>query len=247
VTTVSAGDADLLDGSPGSGVAAVSPPQTIVHDGHNSVSGTATDQVGRTASTTATFDVDSAPPAIAFTCPASVLLNAAATAAWHATDTGSGLATPATGTVTLDTTHIGTFASPVATATDNVGHMTTSTCTYTVIWAFSGFFSPVNNLPTLNTAKAGSAIPVKFSLAGDQGLAIFASGYPVTEAVSCATDAATSAIEETVTAGGSSLSFDGAQYVYVWKTNSAWAAGTCRALIVKLADGTTHRVDFKWR
>jgi hypothetical protein len=41
----------------------------------------------------------------------------------------------------------------------------------TPLWGynFSGFFQPVDNLPTLNIAKAGSAIPVKFSLGGDQG------------------------------------------------------------------------------
>lgn len=30
-------------------------------------------------------------------------------------------------------------------------------------YAFGGFFSPVDNLPTLNMTKAGGAIPVKFS------------------------------------------------------------------------------------
>jgi Tol biopolymer transport system component len=31
-------------------------------------------------------------------------------------------------------------------------------------YQFAGFFAPVDNLPTINSAKAGSAIPVKFSL-----------------------------------------------------------------------------------
>jgi len=46
-------------------------------------------------------------------------------------------------------------------------------------------------------------------------------------------------IEGTVTAGGSSLSYDPVadQYVYVWKTDKLWA-GTCRKLTVRLADGT---------
>lgn len=33
---------------------------------------------------------------------------------------------------------------------------------------FSGFFSPVDSMPVINLAKAGSAIPVKFSLGGNQ-------------------------------------------------------------------------------
>ena len=38
------------------------------------------------------------------------------------------------------------------------------------IWPFTGFFSPVDNLPALNTATAGCAIPVKFRLGGNRGL-----------------------------------------------------------------------------
>jgi hypothetical protein len=38
----------------------------------------------------------------------------------------------------------------------------------TVVFPFRGFFQPVDNL-ALNVAKAGSGIPVKFSLGGDKG------------------------------------------------------------------------------
>jgi hypothetical protein len=51
--------------------------------------------------------------------------------------------------------------------------------------AFSGFFSPVDNLPTVNTAEAGSSIPVKFRLGGDQGLDIFVAGYPQATRINC--------------------------------------------------------------
>jgi hypothetical protein len=53
-------------------------------------------------------------------------------------------------------------------------------------------------------------------------------------------------VEETVTAGGSSLNYDATvdQYIYVWKTDKSWA-GTCRQLVVKLNDGTYHRANFK--
>jgi hypothetical protein len=111
---------------------------------------------------------------------------------------------------------------------------------------FTGFFQPVDNNPAVNKAKAGSAIPVKFSLGGDQGLDIFAAGYPLTRAGTC-DQTAGDVIEETVTAGGSSLSYDlvTAQYTYVWKTNKAWA-GTCRQLVVGLNDGTTHTAWFNF-
>ena len=55
------------------------------------------------------------------------------------------------------------------------------------IYDFSGFLGPVDNLPTANVVKAGQTIPVKFSLDGDQGLAILAAGYPkVSGPVPCA-------------------------------------------------------------
>ena len=49
-----------------------------------------------------------------------------------------------------------------------------------------------------------------------------------------------------MTAGGSSLAFDSGQYIYVWKTNKAWA-GTCRQLVVKLTDGNEHRATFRFK
>ena len=45
-------------------------------------------------------------------------------------------------------------------------------------WGFSGFMAPVDSPPTVNTVKAGAAVPVKFSVNGDRGLDIFAVGYP---------------------------------------------------------------------
>jgi len=130
-------------------------------------------------------------------------------------------------------------------AADNAGNTAQTIHNYFVHYAFDGFRQPVDNLPTLNTVKAGSSVPVKFSLSGDQGLLIIASGYPASKQVAC--DAApTDAIEQTATAGGSSLSYDSLadQYNYVWKTEKAWA-GTCRQFVLKLDDGTFHQANFK--
>jgi predicted outer membrane repeat protein len=112
---------------------------------------------------------------------------------------------------------------------------------------FSGFFQPVDNLPTLNKAKAGAAIPVKFGLGGDQGLAIFAAGYPLSTRIDCDTSSSQDAIEQTVTAGSSSLSYDPTTdtYTYVWKTDKTWA-GTCRQLTLKLSDGSEHVANFRF-
>jgi len=116
------------------------------------------------------------------------------------------------------------------------------------VYQFSGFFSPVANPPTVNVVNAGSAVPVKFSLGGNQGLDIVAAGYPQSQAINCDTSSPQSDLAATVTAGSSSLSYDAStdRYTYVWKTDKAWA-GSCRLLIVKLKDGTQHVAYFRFK
>ena len=133
-------------------------------------------------------------------------------------------------------------------ATDPLGLSATDTATVQGLFDFSGFFGPVDNLPTANVVRAGQTIPVKFSLDGDQGLAIFAAGYPkVSGPVSC-TSSVGDPVEETSSAGGRDLQYNPTtdQYTYVWKTQRAWA-GTCRILTIKLTDGTTHEALFEFK
>ena len=113
---------------------------------------------------------------------------------------------------------------------------------------FTGFFQPVDNAPIFNVVKGGSSIPVKFSLGGFQDLDIFLSGYPISRQIACDTSASLDAIEQTVTAGGSSLSYDPTtdQYTYVWKTNKPWT-GTCRQLVVIFKDGSIHYANFQFK
>lgn len=115
----------------------------------------------------------------------------------------------------------------------------------TLVYEFTGFFQPVDNLPTVNRAKAGSSVPVKFNLTGDQGLDIFAAGSPGSQPIACASGAPIDVIEQTVTAGASTLQYDPVndEYTYVWKTDKSWA-GTCRQLIVQLGDGQEHTAQF---
>lgn len=115
-------------------------------------------------------------------------------------------------------------------------------------YEFSGFFKPVDNPEAINVVNAGRAIPVKFSLSGDQGLDIFPAGYPASQQIPEVPGAEPDAIEQTVTAGNSNLSYDQLtdQYTYVWKTEKSWA-GQNRELIVKLDDGTTHTAMFQFK
>lgn len=119
--------------------------------------------------------------------------------------------------------------------------------TVTVHYAWNGFFRPIDNLPTLNSSRAGSAIPVKFNLGGHMGSSILAPGYPRVALMQCTGGAPEDAVEETVTAGSSTLTYDttAQQYIYVWKTDKAWA-GSCGLLKLRLADGTEHSANFKF-
>lgn len=111
-------------------------------------------------------------------------------------------------------------------------------------YSFTGFFPPVENPSVLNKAKAGSAIPLKFSLGGYQGLDIFEIGYPKSSTIQCVGAVDTIGDNETATAGQSGLSYNQAidQYSYVWKTDKKWTG--CRQLVMKLDDGTYHRANF---
>lgn len=114
-------------------------------------------------------------------------------------------------------------------------------------YSFTGFFSPISMTGT-NVVRAGSAVPVQFSLGGDEGLNIFAPGYPMMQPVYCSSTAASGDTVATVTAGASSLSYDptSGTYTYVWKTSKDWS-GTCGVLEVQLADGTMHTATFQFR
>jgi HYR domain len=219
--------------------------------GTTTVSCTASDAHGNTAS--GSFDItvqDTTPPALHL--PADITTqatgNSQAVVAYTATATdlvdgsvpvscspASGSAFPA-GSTTVS-----------CSATDAHNNPATGSFTVTVVYGWAGFFQPVDNLPTVNAVKAGSAIPVKFSLSGNQGLNIFKAGSPASASYACSGTAPTDAIEQTVTAGNSSLSYDSTtdQYVYVWKTDKGWA-GSCRALVVKLADNTTKTANFQF-
>jgi hypothetical protein len=209
---------------------------------------TVTDAAGNTSapSNVVTVKIDKTKPTLSpVVSPNPVLLNGTAMVTSGAADALSGLASQSCGA--LVTNSVGA-KSVTCTATDNAGNSNSATVSYNVNYNWSGFFQPVDNLPTVNSVKASSAIPVKFSLAGNQGLSIFAAGYPISQKITCDNGAPLDDIEETSTAGNSSLSYDAGsnQYNYVWKTDKAWA-GTCRQLIVKLIDGTEQKANFKFK
>ena len=139
------------------------------------------------------------------------------------------------------------------TATNHAGSASQTSAPWD-IYDWSGFFAPVDNRDAsgdliFNKMKAGAAVPVKFSLDGNQGLGVFATGYPKSVTIPCESDAEIDGIEQTVNAGQSSLSYDQASdtYTYVWKTEKGWGSpASCRQLVVQLDDGTFHRANFRF-
>ena len=251
------GDPALADTSAGSGVDPTSFTSPIVAstEGENDLSTTVTDYAGNTSSAgTQTVFVDTTGPTVTLTCPTSpIVLNSTLSASWAASDgTGSGVATGyGSGTLTVPTGSVGskTLQVTAGASQDNVGNASpaSNTCTYSVVFSWTGFFQPIDMSGTLNVVKAGSAVPAKFSLAGNQGLGIMTTGFPSSQPITCDSSAPTDPVETTVTAGGSSLTYDATanQYIYVWKTDKTWA-GSCRQFNVKLIDGTTHSALFKF-
>ena len=140
----------------------------------------------------------------------------------------------------------GTYAVSASFAGDATYTGATRTGTL-VVSTFSGFFPPVANPPTVNIAKAGSAIPVKFSLGGNRGLRSSPPGYPRVVTTVCGTGVPTQEIKTTVTAGGSSLTYDAGsnKYQYTWKTEKGWTG--CRRLELEFVDGTIRFADFKFK
>ncbi len=151
-------------------------------------------------------------------------------------------------TGSVDTNTVGFYALTYS-VSDPSGHSDTKVRTVEVLpYNFTGFFAPIDNLPALNEMKAGQAAPVKFSLGGNQGLNIFAAGSPSSVQISCSNSDPILPVEQTETAGASSLAYDSTsnQYKYTWKTESSWK-NTCRQLTVTLRDGTVHVAKFKFK
>ena len=215
--------------------------------------GTCSDRAGNTSSDSlGGISIDKTAPTIAIAAPAgggSYVWTTPAAASYSCSD---GLSGPdgCSGSVANGTNFVSLPAGPKAftvTATDKAGNSASKTNGYTVSYAFTGFFQPVDmGGGVFNVAKSGSSIPVKFKLGGNAGLNVFASGYPASMQINCSSSTDLDTIESTTTANNG-LTYDAAadQYVYVWKTNSAWS-GTCRQFKVVFVDGRTVTANFKF-
>ena len=121
------------------------------------------------------------------------------------------------------------------------------TRTIAVVWAFAGFYAPVQNAPVVNTATAGHLVEIPFSLGGNQGTNVLAVNSPSSQAVACDANATSTKVgaAKRATAG---LTYDAAsaRYTFTWATDRAWT-DTCRTFTLTLADGTTHTLRFTFK
>lgn len=157
------------------------------------------------------------------------------TAGQTATFSAAGIAAPASRTISVR-------------GTDPGGLSDTAAATVDVVWPTGGFGPPIGGGSRPNEAKAGSVIPVKFSLGGNRGLDILRDGYPATQVYACGTTPPGDATQPTTSVGPGGLRYDPSSdiYSYQWKTDKAWA-GTCRVFVVGLRDGTTLSVGFAFK
>jgi len=234
------------------GTVAAGSPVDTASLGEKSFTVDAADHAGNPATKTVTYSVvDVAAPSIELTSPgdgAVYTLGQQVTAAYACADEpgGSGVAT-CDGTVAngapVDTSSLGQHSFVVNTS-DHAGNSGSRTVTYTVAYDFDGFFWPVKNLPSVNRWKAGTPVPIRFSLNGFQGARPEADGFP--RSTRCG-GGDTDLVVPRGAKRRPAFQYDrrSDRYTLLWKTERKWA-GSCREFTVQLDDGTVHTAQFQF-
>jgi hypothetical protein len=116
---------------------------------------------------------------------------------------------------------------------------------------FKRFLGPIHQG---SVVRAGDAIPIIFSLGGDQGLDVLAAGSPSSVQTDCGRPGTPTGGDEASSKSDRGLTFNSwtGHYVFVWQTKKAWS-GTCRTFVLGLRDGgvarltVSFRSDWRWR
>ena len=117
--------------------------------------------------------------------------------------------------------------------------------TIAVLWPFTGFVG-LSAEPAVNQVRAGSSVPLTFSLGGDRGLWVVPAGSPTVAPYVCAgtVPAPGSGIALPLAKNGAlSYSTKTGQYTITYKPEKR--AQDCRLVSIKLTDGTIHTVRFR--
>ncbi len=236
--------------------------------GQNTIEVTATDPAGNIGTAKRTVTFDNINPALAVTNPpqdmttnqSNILLQGTV-----ADPTITSVAITCDGITSTPTVTTGTFEQPltfseektyaiVVTATDAAGNISTvqRNIIYfkTSLYSFYGFFSPVDNPPSLNTANSGQTIPVKWRITDANGVPISdpASFKSLTSySVNCDSFSGDLAdVIEEYAAGSSGLQYLGdGNWQFNWTTSKTYAQ-QCRMMVLTLGDNSTHIAHFKF-
>jgi len=227
------------------------PPALISTEGGNqTVTGTATDRAGNSATATKTINLDKTPPVLTMPAlAASYTYNASLTLAFGATDALSGFASsqatlngsPIISGTTVTLNHPGTNTFTL-TATDVAGNTATQTATFSVLYHFTGFLPPIPNDGS-GLFKLGSNVPVKFQLTDAAGASVSNAIANLTVQMFSGSALTGTPIDATPPGSadtGNLFRFDGTQYIYDLSTKP-FATGTWQ-IQARLNDGTVHTV-----
>jgi FG-GAP-like repeat len=227
-----------------------SPVLVSTEGASQTVTGTATDRAGNSATATRIINLDKTAPVLTMPAlAASYVYNASSTLTFGAKDALSGFGSSQATlngspivsgtTVTLNHPATNTFT---LTATDVAGNTATQAAAFSVLYYFTGFLPPIPNDGS-GLFKLGSNVPVKFQLSD-------ATGAPVSNAIANLTvqiysGGAVAGTPIDATPPGSADSgnlfrFDGTQYIYDLSTKPFFI-GTWQ-IQVRLNDGTVHTV-----
>jgi len=117
-----------------------------------------------------------------------------------------------------------------------------------ISYVFTGFFSPIENPPTVNSANAGQAIPVKWRITDANGVGISDPGsfisFTSQKVENC--DWTKGTLKDTITDTSGIKYLGDGNWQYNWKTSKAFA-GTCRIMILNLKDGSQLPAKFKFK
>ena len=212
--------------------------------------------ISEAGATECTLAPDTTAPTITLTTPANgatYLLNQSIIANYACQDEagGSGLAS-CVGTVpngsAIDTSSVGAKSFTVN-AADNAGNPNSTSISYNVVYNFSGFSSPVDIAPTLNVAKAGQAIPLKWRITDANGAPVTnLSSVTVTAAsLSCSLGTTADALEEYASGDSGLQNLGDGYYQFNWKTPKTYA-NSCKTLKLNLGEGSgfEHTALFKF-
>jgi hypothetical protein len=106
------------------------------------------------------------------------------------------------------------------------------------MYNFSGFSQPVDNVPTLNAANSGQAIPLKFRITDAYGNPVIDLTNVAVTAVSLSCPLGTTGDQvEEYTSGSSGLLNQGdGYYQFNWKTPKTYAK-SCKTMSLDLGEG----------